>query len=864
MATGGVGNLTVTLGLDAAEFTNGLTKAEAQAKASTDAVVKQFAAIGAAIGAAISIDAFKNMITGAIDAADHLNDLSKKTGIAVATLGGIGFAAGQAGGDLESASAAAGKLNKSLAEAAAGNKEASEAFKVLGISVKDTAGNTKTADVVLAELADKFAGYADGPEKAALALRIFGKAGADIIPLLNDGGAALQENIAYYARYSAVTQEIASQADQFNDTLGKVNLINKSLGTTIAAELLPVLQNLADAYLSAKENSNLFKDAAAALRIVLEALVVTGATIKDTFVGVGDTIGAYAAVAARLIQGDVAGAKEIGAAYREAGEERKKQLDAFNAAVLRTKAPSTGESTPTKDFGTFTRPPSAPRLPGSGADKAASEAARKLKIQLDGQVKIIQDFGRAQQDAYKTGEQYLDGVYQDGLISQRTFFDTQKQVRDAALQDQLSTFDAEIKAQKDFIKNKDSSDRDREGAEQKIKLLLQQRQEAVTKASAAEILATQANARAVEDLQRSYADLRVSVLEAGGKDSDQRSAAQIRNAQALKDAAILLQRVQGDPAVLGALEKAQDLQFERAKQQRDYALLLDDTSRKEQEIYLDAAAAGQGELDTLAAIRDSRKASIAQIQAQADAARQLALASGKDSDIKHANDLALAYKKALGEIDPLAKQLNQVFEDSFANSFASFIEGTKSAKEAFQDFAKSILSELSKLAAKDIAKSIFGTDSGQGGAGGFLSGLFGGKSSGGSGGGLGSLFGAAGSLFGGFNFGSLFAGSGGATAAASSSDLLALFGAAGYGLATGTDYVPYDGFKATLHRGEKVVPARYNSSNPTAQQPQGGDSGRRAPQTIIVNPPAGMTTKGGQQFAAELARQLAVSDARNN
>src|SRR4051812_28414890 len=195
---GGVGNLTVGLNLDYAQYTAGLTKAQAQAQQFATNFKASFAGNLAAgftrdiiRGLAQIPGAFKDAIAGAIDAADHLNDLSKKTGIAADTLGGIGFAAKQAGGDLESAAAGIGKLNKSIAEAAAGGKEAAEGFAVIGVAVKDASGATKNADQVLSEVADKFASYADGPEKAALALRLFGKAGADMIPLLNDGGAAL-------------------------------------------------------------------------------------------------------------------------------------------------------------------------------------------------------------------------------------------------------------------------------------------------------------------------------------------------------------------------------------------------------------------------------------------------------------------------------------------------------------------------------------------------------------------------------------------------------------------------------------------------------------------------------------------------
>src|SRR3990172_6871638 len=222
-----VGSLKVLLGLDAAEFTTGLTKAEAvtakftaSQKRNSASIDRQVAALqkqalyagksasqikllelaskgataaqlqaadaalvqaesmrasqaaaarfGTVFGVAVAAAAggIVAVARRAIDAADHLNDLSKKTGIAATTLGGIGFAAEQAGGDLDSAAEALGKLNKTVAAAAVGNKDAAEFLTVLGIEVKNSVGQIRGVDTILAEVADRFAQFEDGPEKA--------------------------------------------------------------------------------------------------------------------------------------------------------------------------------------------------------------------------------------------------------------------------------------------------------------------------------------------------------------------------------------------------------------------------------------------------------------------------------------------------------------------------------------------------------------------------------------------------------------------------------------------------------------------------------------------------------------------------
>lgn len=773
-AKGGIGSLSVFLGLDTAEFSDGLTKAQQQAQKFSDQV-KSFA-IGEAIGQKLGQiadqvgHAFYDMTVGVINANDHLNDLSKKTGIAVETLGGIGFAAGQAGGDLETASAAAGKLNKSLAEAAAGNTQAAEAFKVLGVSVKDSMGQTRSADAVLVDLAAKFETFADGPEKSALALRIFGKAGADIIPLLDDGGAALQRNIEFFKRYSGVTTETAEASDRFNDTLGQIKLLQGAFGQNLSAVLLPSLQNLADLWLRNKQEGDGFRGTAEKLADVFKAVTIGVAFLGTTLAITGDQIGAVAARIAAFLRGDFASIGEIGRdAAANLAKSRKDFTDFYDAIYDgRKKADSVVDPADFAVLDQVAKPKkAAPRLAATGA---SDEAAAILKKQLDGQVKLVQDFAKNQADALQLGNTYLAGVYSDGLISQREFFDAQKNVRAAALADQIAAIDKEVALQKAFAANPVIKQVERIAAEDKIKLLQQQRADAVTKASGVEIIASQQSAAAVLQLQRSYADLQAEILKGQGNDV---GAQAIKNAQQLKDAADLVREAGGDPATVTNLKQVLDLQVQRSANEKAYTKLLDDAQRQEAQAFLDAQSGGKGELETLAAIRDIRTQNIEQLRQQAAAARDLANTSGTDADVKKADDLALALKKAGAEIDPLATKFNSLFEDSFSNAFAGFIDGSKSASDAFKDFANSVIGEIAKIAAQNLAKSLFGNTGGSSGLGGLLSGLFGPSTGNGS-----------------ANY--------------------SHEGVNPVQLATGTNYVPHDGYMASLHEGEAVVPKRFN------------------------------------------------------
>lgn len=381
-----------------------------KASANLEALQASAASLAGSLGGALAVGGLTALITGAIDAADNLRDLSQATGITVESLGGLGFAAGQNGGSLEGVASAAGKLNKALAEAAAGSKDALEPFNKLGISVKDAAGQTKAADVVFAEIADRFKTFNDGPEKAALALKLFGKAGSEQIALLNEGGEALRANIEYYKRFSGVTTEIAAASDQFNDTLGKVKLLSQSLGTSIAAALLPGLQAVADELLALKENGGGFAVVGSAIKIVFEAISITVANVSFVLKAMGREIGAIAAQAVALSRLDLQGFRAISDAVKADGVRARAELDALERRILgigtiNANDESAAEKRRLGLSTTAVTKTNAPRLSGAsgGGDKArkdidlTNKALASYLEQLDRQLQKNQDLSATEE-----------------------------------------------------------------------------------------------------------------------------------------------------------------------------------------------------------------------------------------------------------------------------------------------------------------------------------------------------------------------------------------------------------------------------------------------------------------------------------
>ena len=224
------------------------------------------------------------MAKGAIDAADNMFDLSQKTGVSVESLSKFQQAANASGTSIEGVGSAMIKLNKGLA---AGSGPAADALKALGLSATDASGKLKSTDKVMLEVADKFKAMPDGAQKTALALKLFGKAGADMIPLLN-GGAKSIEGLA-----ATMSTKFAQGADKLNDKLAALQGKLLQLGVQIGTAFMPLLNGIADAVTAA---ANAFSTLPGPIQAIVGGLVALAAA----FVVLAPAISAVISIAGAL------------------------------------------------------------------------------------------------------------------------------------------------------------------------------------------------------------------------------------------------------------------------------------------------------------------------------------------------------------------------------------------------------------------------------------------------------------------------------------------------------------------------------------------------------------------------------------
>ena len=195
-----------------------------------------------ALFAAAAVAGFSAFVKGAIDSADAFGKLSTRTGIAADKLqayANAGKLADVSQSDLETSLRT---LARTQGEAADGVATYADAYKKLGVGVRNSDGSLKASDVLLGEISDKFADLPNGPEKAAVAMDIFGRSGSKLITLLNGGSEALE-------RFNYETSEnFAQNAEYFNDQIAVLQIRFDGFRKQLADALLPALNAILEVF----------------------------------------------------------------------------------------------------------------------------------------------------------------------------------------------------------------------------------------------------------------------------------------------------------------------------------------------------------------------------------------------------------------------------------------------------------------------------------------------------------------------------------------------------------------------------------------------------------------------------------------
>lgn len=138
--------------------------------------------IGAAVAELVELS------KGAMESAVNIGKLAEKTGASAGSLSVMAMAAHDVDVSQDEMGAGLVKLAKNQEAASQGNAKSLASFKLLGVSIQDI--KEKNPGDLFVEIAQKMQTVPPGAQRAAVAVQLFGKSGANLIPMIDEIGKA--------------------------------------------------------------------------------------------------------------------------------------------------------------------------------------------------------------------------------------------------------------------------------------------------------------------------------------------------------------------------------------------------------------------------------------------------------------------------------------------------------------------------------------------------------------------------------------------------------------------------------------------------------------------------------------------------
>lgn len=200
----------IKLAADASGLISGVNQANS-ALSKFDGVVGKLRGGLAGLGVSLSIGGFVSMARETLNAADAINDMSIRTGVAASTLKGFELVAQQSGVGLDDVAKAIAKLQLYMGKAGE-DKRLAQNLSNLGITAKDP----EQAFLQLTSAVEKMG---DPNRRAVILNELLGKSYSALIPMLTQGGGAIAKMVAEQKKLNPQFDEFAKRADLLNDRL---------------------------------------------------------------------------------------------------------------------------------------------------------------------------------------------------------------------------------------------------------------------------------------------------------------------------------------------------------------------------------------------------------------------------------------------------------------------------------------------------------------------------------------------------------------------------------------------------------------------------------------------------------------------
>lgn len=194
-----------------------------------------------------AIGTLQGMVSSAAEGVDQLSKLSRRLGTTYSELAGLKLAGDLAGVGIDSIATAMTKADVALVKAQGGSKQANAAFETLGLTAEQLAGMSG---------ADRFEAIATAisrlpteAERSAAAVALFGRSGAQLLPLFEGGASGIKQAREEAERFGlALTNAQGRNVEDMNDSFTRVGAAIQGVVQQVTAHLAPAITSIAQEF----------------------------------------------------------------------------------------------------------------------------------------------------------------------------------------------------------------------------------------------------------------------------------------------------------------------------------------------------------------------------------------------------------------------------------------------------------------------------------------------------------------------------------------------------------------------------------------------------------------------------------------
>lgn len=179
------------------------------------------------------------------EAGDEIAKMAKRTGFAVETLSELKHVAEISGTELGSIEKATKRMSKAISDAGDGLATYTRAFDKLGLNIREI--QAMSPEEQFWAISSAMADLEDHTLKVALAQDIFGRAGTQLLPMLEEGAegiAALRQEA--HDLGVVFDEEAAKEAEEFMDALTNLETSLQGVGKELIETLMPHITAFAE------------------------------------------------------------------------------------------------------------------------------------------------------------------------------------------------------------------------------------------------------------------------------------------------------------------------------------------------------------------------------------------------------------------------------------------------------------------------------------------------------------------------------------------------------------------------------------------------------------------------------------------